>query len=444
MTEPVGSPLAGPVETADRTDSYAAMRRLARLLDRSGAELRQRATLGTAITGDSAFVDSAGLSPRTHQEAHAAIRAATTGSRGLSARSIELAADALALQATVRTYEWIDDLQAAAHDSLGAIAGRAIGYLAPAVALGGALVSAGLIETDALDRDDVAGYLSELAESNPELMHHVTSGGGLVDGLQLRSLLTSGLATANPGPEAAAGGLRALGIAPLPVEAAAVLRDVAADVDAGTSTTPIDPDRSEGTPPRDLAGLLAELEATHAPVVIRRVGAGRWIVYLHGSAATGPRASSSGALRLATGDASDQTAAVVAGIEAVVADEPDARVMLVGAGQGGARAAEVAARAPSRTFVIEQVVTSGAPTAHVPRLPPSTRVLSLDDRSSPTALLGSLMNHGAPHRLTVVHDPAPKGTTGRHEHGGRIVDASEHPDLVAAVERLRTLGFLAR
>ena len=163
------------VEAADRADSYAAMLRLAALLDASGEQLRRRATLGTLLLDDSSFADSAALAPRTHHEAEDAVRAATTGKHGLFARSIELDADALVLRATVLTYQWIDELQVAAFRTLGSIAGRAIGYLAPEVALGGAIVSAGLIETDALDRDDVAAYLSELAESNPELMDHVTT-----------------------------------------------------------------------------------------------------------------------------------------------------------------------------------------------------------------------------------------------------------------------------
>ena len=98
------------------------------------------------------------------------------------------------VRTTVLTYRWIDELQDAAYKTLGSIAGRAIGYLAPEIALGGAIVSAGLIETDALDRDGVAAYLNELAENNPELMDHVTSGGGgLLDGLQMRSVLTVGV-----------------------------------------------------------------------------------------------------------------------------------------------------------------------------------------------------------------------------------------------------------
>ena len=120
------------------------------------------------------------------------------------------------VRTTVLTYRWIDELQDAAYKTLGSIAGRAIGYLAPEIALGGAVVSAGLIETDALDRDGVAAYLSELAENNPELMDHVTSGGGgLLDGLQMRSVLTVGVMAGETGGLAARGGLRAMGLPPL-------------------------------------------------------------------------------------------------------------------------------------------------------------------------------------------------------------------------------------
>ena len=134
------------------------------------------------------------------------IRAATTGKHGLLSRSIELDADALVVRATVLTYQWIDDLRATAYETLGAVAGRAIGYLAPSVALGGAIVTAGLIETDALDRDGLAGYLSELAATNPELLDHIVSGGGgLLDGLQMRSALTSGLISGESGRRAARG-----------------------------------------------------------------------------------------------------------------------------------------------------------------------------------------------------------------------------------------------
>lgn len=434
-------------EAADRADSYDAMTRLAGLLDDSGEELRQRSTLGAVITRGSSFVDSAPLSPRTHEEAEDRIRAATTGKHGLFARSIELDADALVLRATVLTYRWIDELQQAAFETLGSIAGRAIGYLAPEVALGGAIVSAGLIETDALDRDGVAAYLSELAESNPELMEHVTSGGGgLLDGLQMRSLLTAGVLAGDPTRRAAGGGLRAIGVEPFGVGADAALRDVAVGVvtgDVDQTLSASDPDRTDGTAPRDLTSLLSELEATTAPVVVRRVADARYVVFLGGSPVDDT------ARRLVTGDASGYAASVVRCIgEAVEGD--DVRVMLVGAGQGGVTAAEVAATGPDSgpaagsgsRFTIDQVVTAGAPSAHVPRIPAPTRVLSLEDRSDPVALLGSLFNAGSDNRVTVLYDGEPDAAPGSAVRAGRVADAATHPELVAELERMRGLGFL--
>jgi hypothetical protein len=193
-------------------DKYHEMLALADLFDTSGVEMRHRSRLGAEILADDDVADSAELSPATFAQAEEDIRAATTGKQGLLTRSVELDADALVVRATVLTYRWIDELQDAAYKTLGNIAGRAIGYLAPEVALGGAIVSAGLIETDTLDRDGVASYLNELAESNPELMDHMAGVGGLLDGLQMRSLLAAGVMSTDRGPAAARGGLRAIGV----------------------------------------------------------------------------------------------------------------------------------------------------------------------------------------------------------------------------------------
>ena len=216
------------------------MLRLADLFDSSGQEMRARAKLGPEILRDEGVAESSELSKTSYDEAADDIRSATTGQHGLLTRSIELDADALVVRATVLTYRWIDELQEAAYQTLGSIAGRAIGYLAPNVALGGAIVSAGLIETDALDRDGIADYLSELAEANPDLMDHVTSGGGgLVEALQLRSLLTSGLLAGDRGRMAAAGGLRAIGVEPFAGVTTAAVRDVAGPVVAPEAELPV-------------------------------------------------------------------------------------------------------------------------------------------------------------------------------------------------------------
>ena len=91
----------------------------------------------------------------------------------------------------------------------------------------------------------------------------------------------------------------------------------------------------------------------------------------------------------------------------------------------------------------DQVVTAGAPAAHVPRIPEHTRVLSLEDRSDPVALLGSLISAGAENRVTVVFDSS--GAEGEEVYvvGGRVADAASHPELRAEVQRLAAAGYLA-
>src|SRR4051794_10017706 len=201
---------------AERSDKYDQLLQLADAFDRSGDELRAMAGLGAAVLRDAEVADSAELSSVSHARAEDEIRAATTGKHGLLSRSIELDADALVVRATVLTYQWIDELREAAYQSLGAIAGRAIGYLAPTVALGRAIVTAGLIETDALDRDGGAAYLEEFMATNAELLDHVVTGGvGLLDGLQMRSAPTPGLLSGEPGRRASRAGLRALGVEPM-------------------------------------------------------------------------------------------------------------------------------------------------------------------------------------------------------------------------------------
>ncbi|MEO9322025.1 hypothetical protein ABFT23_00955 [Nocardioides sp. C4-1] len=423
-------------EAADLADKYDRMMRLAALFDGSGEEMRRRAALGTDIVASSEFTETQPLSPSTFTEADEEVRAATTGKNGLLTRSIELDADALVLRATVLTYRWIDELQSAAYKTLGSIAGRAIGYLAPEVALGGAIVSAGLIETDALDRDGVAAYLDELAGSNPELMEHVTSGGGgLLDGLRMRSLLTAGVLSGDQGRLAGQGGLRAIGVEPFSTHFDAALRDV-----AGGMVEAVAPAEAPGTAdydnavPSSLAGLMTALSTTESAVEVRRVGTSRYVAYL-----TGPQGGPPRRLRLVGGDQGSYTGIVQRAIEKATEGDDEARVMLVGTGQGGVAAAEIAA-APPPSFTVDQVVTASAPSAHVPRIPEPTRVLALEDRSDPVALLGSLIGSGgASNKITVVYDGGSEG----YVDGGRAADGSDHPELVQELTRLRKLGYLA-
>lgn len=423
--------------SAPSEDRYDDLVRLADLFDRVGSELRARADLGTVVLGDPAVAESAELAGATWSQVEDDVRAATAGRQGLLGRSLELDADAIVVRATVQTYRWIDELQRAAYDTLGTIAGRAIGYLAPEVALGGAIVSAGLIETDALDRDDVAGYLGELAENNPELMDHVSSGGGgLLDGLRMRSLLTSSALARGDGAAAGRGGLRAIGVGPFAAGFGPALRDIAgglADADDGADpATGAEP----AAVPASVADLMRRLTREPRPIAVERVGPGRFVGYL-----PGPDGCGSGRLRLVGGDRSSYAALVVRTLERAVADEPGpARVLLVGRGQGGLTATEIAVAAPSEAFAVDQVVSAGAPSAQLPVIPAGTHVLSIEDRADPVVLLGSLLNAGAANRVTVVFDA--DDTDDALVAGGLVIDRSRHPDLVPVVDRLRGLGYL--
>ncbi|MFC5729486.1 MULTISPECIES: hypothetical protein [Nocardioides] len=443
---------ATDVEAADLADKYDQMLRLADLFDDAGAQMREWAKLGHEVLVDPDVVDSAALSPTTWASVEEELRAATTGKGGLLSRSLELDADALVLRATVLTYRWIDELQAAAYQTLGAIAGRAIGYLAPQVKLGGAIVAAGLIETDALDRDGVAAYLNELAEANPELMDHVTTGGGLVDSLQMRGLLTARGLAGEGGHAARSGGLRAAGVTPLPDDWGAALRDAAVgltDAERGDPDAPpagsVGDGATAGVPTGlgDLMTILSASEGNDEPVRILRVSPGRLLAFLTGTAEPNPRP---GRLRLVSGDQSGHVSDAVRAITAATtAEDGDApvRVMLVGRGAGGAAAVEIAASEDLPGFVIDQVVTANSPTAQLPLVPADVRVLSLEDRTDPVALLGSLINAAATNRLTVVYDAGSDPDLPPLVAGGRAADRADHPELVAALTRWRALGFLA-
>lgn len=427
-------------------DKYEQMLQLADAFDATGEQLRAWAKAGTDVLRDPDVSDSAELAPKTWATAEEEILAATSGKHGLLNRGVELDADALVVRATVLTYQWIDELQTAAYKNLGAVAGRAIGYLAPEVELGGSLVSAGLIETDALDREGVTAYLGELADEHPELMEHISSGGGLLESLQLRSLLTAGMPRGEQAVLAAAGGLRAASLAPFAVDAGFALRDVAGELfdqpdappDAPPDAEPVGVSSVVAEPavPHSLEELMTTLEGVTSSVSVHPTGSGRYIAYLPGPYADhGERR-----LRLVSGDLSTYAAEATRAIEQTV--EPGAHLMLVGSAAGGATATALAAGAPTR-YSIDQVVTVGAPAAAAPRVPESTRVLSLEDRSDPVALLGGLINAGAPHRLTVVYD----GTTAQDESsfvlGARAADAAAHPELKAELTRIRQLGYLA-
>lgn len=421
--------------------AYDQMLELADAFGATGEQLRSWARLGGEILRDDDVAASAELSPPTWRVAEDDIRAAS-GKDGLLGRGVELDADALVVRATVLTYQWIDDLQNAAYRSVGSVAARAIGYLAPQVELGGALVGAGLIETDALDRDGITAYLGELADEHPELMDHIAGGGSLMESLQLRALLTAGLPRTSDQPHDPSGagaglratGLRATGVGPFEADAGHAVRDVAGELlaPAGAVEAAL---VTDAVAPRGLHDLMSTLEGIRTSVDVRPSAEGRYIAYLAGPGRGRPR------LRVVSGDISAYAAEADAAIAASV--PAGAKVMLVGAAAGGETAARLASlQTPESHYTVEQVVIAGAPAAAAPRIPESTRVLSLEDRSDPVALLGGLINQGAPHRLTVVSEGEVMRDESPYAAAARAADSATHPALVAEIGRMRQLGYL--
>ncbi|MCL2542503.1 MAG: hypothetical protein FWE71_08610 [Nocardioidaceae bacterium] len=406
------------------TDRYDELLRLADAYDQAGERMREWSSLGPDVLADPAVAESAELSPRTWSDAEDAIRTATVGKRGLLTRSLELDADALVLRATVLTYRWIDELQTAAYQTLGSIAGRAIGYLAPEIELGGAVVAAGLIETGALDRDGMAAYLGELALAHPDLMEHVTTGGGLVESLQVRGMLTSSALADDPA--VARGGLRAIGVEALTSGLGAAVRDAAAGVSGDVTEQP-GAEVADTTPLAGLGDLLRELQATTGSLGVRRIGPDRAVVLLP-----------------ATVDAGDG-GGLVSGQPMVDALGPGlaetlgsaTRVVVVAGGASGGAAIDLARSGHLR---VDQVITASSPASHLRGLPAGVPVLSFDHRTDPVALLGSLINAKDEQRLTVLYDGADDEAL---VSAGRTADSSEHPALVAFADRLRELGYLA-
>lgn len=418
-------------------EKYEQMLQLADSFEATGNRMRERAKLGRRILADDDVTASAELSPRTWEPAEEAIGVVGDGKHSLMERSVELDADALVVRATVLTYQWIDELQNAAYKNLGEVAGRAIGYLAPEVELGGSLLAAGLIETDALDREGVTAYLGELAEESPELMEHITGGGALVESLQLRSLLTADAPRGDDAAAATEGALRAAGLAPFSADVGHALRDAAVELLHPAEESGQRADSAALAVPESLEQLMRHLlTETTAPVTVQPVAEGRHIAYL-----TGPFRSGGSGLRLVTGDLGEYTAEVARAIGAAVS--PGDRVMLVGGGAGGSAATQLASADTSEDgFSVEQVITVGAPGAAGPLVPEPVRVLSLEDRSDPVALLGGLINAAAGNRLAVVYDGSAGGDEDPYLVGARAADHADHAELRAELARLREQGYL--
>ena len=212
----------------------------------------------------------------------------------------------------------------------------------------------------------------------------------------------------------------------------------------GSETSVIDlgPATVEEPPqPGGLAELVSALFATTRAVTVERVGFAAYVVHL-----PGPRGVAGTQLRVVGAAQLTYAERAARAIETAVSANRDApaRALLVGHGEGGAVALNVAAMAESQLFDVDRIVTVGAAGAFVPRVPAQARMLCLEERTDLGALFGSVVNASVGNRLTVVFDGGDTATPAeRYVAGARLADASDHPDLVRAIEDLRELSYLS-
>ena len=192
--------------------------------------------------------------------------------------------------------------------------------------------------------------------------------------------------------------------------------------------------------PSTLTDLMLTLDSLDSRVLVHRTAPGRYVAYV-GPPPTHPAPEGGSGPRLVSGDLTPYASGVARIIAAAVDGDEDAHVMLVGSGVGAVVAAELAAARPPLPFVVDQVVAAGAPAAQVPRLPDQARMLALEDRADPVALLGSLISAGDDRRTTVVFNAAGSSSEGVYVAGARVADSP--PGVAAELDRLRGLGYLA-
>lgn len=123
---------------------------------------------------------------------------------------------------------------------------------------------------------------------------------------------------------------------------------------------------------------------------------------------------------------------------------PDQPVLVAGHSQGGLLAARLVG---ADGFSIDHAVTLGSPIGHV-GLPTDSRVLALEHRGDVVPLLDGGPNPDTRGQVTVVFDTHASGVMERHGYpayaaGAGLVDASAHPSVLAHVQALEAVGFLA-
>jgi len=453
--------------------SYDRARALATSFDTAGNRMRGWAGTGGKVLRNGDLLESALVSPLSFADAELAVLGATTGPDGILVESVGWETDALLIRSTVGAFERTDEVVAATFEVVDYAVGRSIGFtigaglpvIVPLALVTGLLGYAAYTtlppDLQAEARQAAAGGAGAFQEwlaDHPDLVEHLANGGGgLVDGFWAGAthqpfMGPDGAPLLHPTTEDAAGLLAAL--YPSDGSPEVMTRDDLA------------PHGGRSGAPTSLAEMLTHLREVsllspdpdspgNGTIEVQTVSGPhgpRHVVYLPGTddMLTTPASRDGDARDLPT------NFAAVSGVSTTYADgileamkqagiAPGEPVALVGHSQGGIMAGWLATH--QETYAITNVVTAGSPVGDQGDYPASTHVLSLENRGDLIPLTEGEQNADAGNHVTVGFDDSGTSIVGNHDlaryvDGGGAVDASDHPSLVAELERLRDLGFL--
>ena len=445
---------------------YQDLRAFAGVLDEIGDDVRSRSDDVGGVAIDSAVLAAALLCPLEVAAVEAAAVSAAVGPSGLLPVSVTLEGSALVLQATVESYEFIDEAQKVVLDRLNAVQGYLLGAALPFLAAGGValivsnpalLALLGMTAAQVAQNPEAAlAALRTAIYENPWLMEELTeSAPWLVQGLS--STLTGGpvlpfLLSGGRWPTASyedsVGGLVNLGnLGGLFVDGG----EFGVERLEGQGAAP------DGV--SDIFRVQSTLYAEESEGQIQITAVGNppsYIVTIPGTQEWSPDRGASGSpmdltsnVQLMAGretllQAQVEEAMRQAGIPA------DAPVMLTGHSQGGILCATMATDSDFMSrYNVTSIVTGGSPIARFD-IPDSVSVLAVEHDQDPVPMLEGRENPDRANWVTVEADatagigrnPDPEHPDAplspEQAHGvsvyadtGRAIDSSQDPSLVA-------------
>lgn len=477
---PVGDGLDVSGGAGGMAADLADLRSQAGAMRGAGDDLLERVgrVSGVAVDGD--VLTAALVCPDLVPGVEAAVLWAATGPEGLTIRGGALLASGTLIDASVTTYELVDDTAKQAFDALQAATGFAAGVVLPGVVVLGGLGVVTLVASNPLlamtiasrlDPDALKDGALETLYDNPWLMEALTRGApGLVQGtgFTLAALLgpngvalLSGL-TGGRWPsldyETSVAGLIALAH----LEGAFVDDGSFSISDDASKSVQLNPDAwsldSAVSNVFDQHALMdegqsdAQSSATGQLRVIavpQPDGSTAYVVQIPGTEdwspnRTGNPVDLTSNVTLMTGADSVWRQTVIDAIREQVPE--GSPVMLTGHSQGGITAASIASDpAVVRELNIQSVVTGGSPIGRFD-IDPSVSVLSVEHEQDPVPMLDGTGNPDRPDWTTVRRDlpdelaggsadgppnPGNAHATGNYAVTGAMIDATDDPTIEA-------------